>query len=236
MRARVGPPAVVMARVPTARRRRHGAIVALGLLASLALAGCGALGTASPDPACPNGDVRATGTFPDLEALLPTAIVMRAPDKVDSGYNCTPRALGTYTSHGLEKLRFAGATWDQGNGNGTVVAILAANSGSLDPTWVEEFYTAGAVAGRQTGNVKTNRPTMAGAGVVFRLETVNDLSLQTVVIWPSGPYVRVVIAATTVAPDASRADHDQRVAIAVEVAAAVPVPPAAPTPTSVPPS
>jgi hypothetical protein len=206
----------------------------VGLLASILLAGCGALGAASPNPGCPNGDVRAAGAFPDLEALLPRAIVTRAPDKVDSGYNCTQTALGTYTSHGLSKLRFAGATWDQGNGNGTVVAILAADSGSLDPSWVEEFYTAGAVAGKHTGNVKTDRPTMVGAGVVFRLETVNDLSLQTVVIWPSGPYVRVVIAATTVAPDASRTDHDQRVAIAVEVAAAAPAPSAAPNPTIVP--
>jgi len=59
---------------------------------------------------------------------------------------------------------------------------------------------------------------------VFRLETVNDLSLQTVVIWPAGQLVRVVIVATTIRPDASRAAHDERVAIAVEVAAGVPVP------------
>lgn len=208
--------------------RGLGAALALGLIATVVTAGCGALGGASPNPACPNGDVRAAGTFPALESLLPTAIVMRTPNTVDSGYNCTAAALGTYTSHGLAKLRFAGATWDQGNGNGTVIAIMAADTGPLTAAWVEEFYTAGAVAGKHTGNVKTDRPTMSGAGQVFRLETVNDLSLQTVVIWPAGPYVHVVIAATTVAPDASRADHDQRVAIAVEVAAAVPGPTATP--------
>jgi hypothetical protein len=65
---------------------------------------------------------------------------------------------------------------------------------------------------------------MTGAGEVYRLETLNDLSLQTVVIWPTAPYVHVVIVATQVAPGASREDHDQRVAIAVEVAAGVPIP------------
>jgi hypothetical protein len=217
-----------MRRAAAGRAPARGVILLLGLLVSIAAVGCGALGGASPNPGCPNGDVRAAGTFPALEALLPAAIVMRAPDSIDSGYNCTAASLGTYTSHGLAKLRFAGATWDQGNGNGTVIAIMAAESDPLDTTWVEEFYTAGAVAGRHTGQVRTDRPTMPGAGQVFRLETVNDLSLQTIVIWPAGPYVHVVIAATTVAPDASRADHDQRVSIAVEVAAAVPVPTAAP--------
>jgi hypothetical protein len=65
---------------------------------------------------------------------------------------------------------------------------------------------------------------MPGAGTVFRLETLNNLSLQTVVVWPDGADVWVVIVATTVDPNASRAAHDQRVEAAVAAAAAMPAP------------
>lgn len=206
-----------------ARTRRSAAILAFGLIVAVMPAACGPTGSvASPNPDCPSGDVQAAGALPGLEALLPRGMIERSPDSVDSGWNCSPTALGSYVAHGVTKLQFAGATWEQPNGNGIVTAIMALDSGPLDSTWVEEFYTAGAVAGRHTGNVKTDRPSYEGAGQVFRIETINDLSLQTVVIWPSAPYVRVVIVATTVSPDAVRADHDERVRIAVEVAAAVP--------------
>lgn len=203
---------------------RAAATLALGLLLAIVGAGCGSLGaTATPNPACPTGDVRAAGSLPGLEALLPKGMIERSPDTVDSGWNCSATALGSYVTHGVTKLLFAGATWEQPNGSGIVTAILSLQSGPLDPAWVEEFYTAGAVAGKRTGAVKTDRPTYRLAGQVFRLETVNDLSLQTVVIWPAGRYVHVVIVATQVSPDAVRADHDDLVRIAVEVAAAVPV-------------
>ena len=206
--------------------RRHDPLpLALALVLATVAAGCGVLNpAASPNPACPTGDVRAPHTLPALEALLPRGMIERSPDRIDSGWNCSATALGSYVTHGIQKLDFAGATWEQPNGSGIVTAILGLDSGPLDPAWVEEFYTAGAVAGKHTGNVKTDRPTYSGAGQVFRLETLNDLSLQTVVIWPATPYVHVVIVATQVSPDAVRADHDERVRIAVEVAAAVAVP------------
>lgn len=207
------------------RQPRGALAIALGLLLSIVTAGCSVLGpTPSPDPACPTGDVRGAGRLPALEALLPRGMIERSPDSLDSGWNCSATALGSYVAHGIRKLNFAGATWAQPNGNGVVTAILALDAGPLDAAWVEEFYTAGAVAARHTGEVKTDRPTYEGAGQVFRLETINDLSLQTVVVWPALPYVHVVIVATEVRPDAVRADHDERVRIAVEVAAAVPIP------------
>jgi hypothetical protein len=153
-------------------------------------------------------------------------MVEASPTSVDSGANCIAASLGTYATHGIGELRFAGATWDYGNGEAAVVAVLATPSvgqPALEAGWVEEFYTAGALAGRTIDDVTTDRPVMHGAGQVFRLEVINNLSLQTVVIWPAEPYVRVVIVATNVAPNASRADHDQRVEIAVEVAAGTPI-------------
>jgi hypothetical protein len=175
--------------------------------------------------ACATDIPRAPRTFPDLEALLPLGMIEASPTTLDSGANCTRASLASYIGHGVGELRFAGATWDYGGGEATVVAIFTTPAGqpALEAAWVEEFYTAGAVAGRTIDDVKTTRPVMRGAGQVFRLEVINNLSLQTVVVWPAGPYVRVVIVATNVEPGAARADHDLRVETAVEVAAAAPV-------------
>lgn len=205
---------------------RQPGFLALAFLLASVVSACGGQPTPTSLGAACLTDSRAPGTFPELEAVLPRGMIERSPDAVDSGANCTEASLGTYRSHGIGELRFAGATWDYGNGDATVAAVVEAGpiGVALQLPWVEEFYTTGAVNGRHTGEVRTTRPTMPGAGQVFRLETVNDLSLQTVVIWPAGQLVRVIIVATTIDPDASRAAHDHRVEIAVEVAAGAPVP------------
>jgi hypothetical protein len=215
---------------PEARRRITAAplhIAAMLALALAVLAGCAPSASNSPSGAACANDVRAPGTVPSLELLLPRGMIEAAPTKVDSGLSCTDEALGLYRDEGIKELQFAGATWDYGNGDATVVAVLYARpvgQPALEVGWVEEFYTQGALAGRSVDNIDVERPEMRGPGKVFRLEAINNLSLQTVVVWPAGPYVRVVIVATTVEPGASREDHDQRVEIAVEVAAGVPLP------------
>ena len=103
---------------------------------------------------------------------------------MDSGANCSAGALATYTTHGIRELRFAGATWDGSNGDGTVIALMSTQTPAqpaLQVAWVEEFYTAGAQNATHTENIATTRPSMPGAGLVFRLEALNNLSLQTVV-------------------------------------------------------
>jgi hypothetical protein len=198
-------------------------ILASALLA-LAVAAC----SPSASPTSTTGDcatdVRAPGTFPDLEALLPRGMIEASPTSVDSGVNCTAEALATYRAHGITALRFAGATWDYGKGNATVVAVLTARPVGqplLEAAWVEEFYQAGAFAAAHTENIGVTHPNVPGAGIVFRLDTLNNLSLQTVVVFPAETYVHVVIVATEVGPDASREDHDQRVQVAIQVAAGV---------------
>ena len=152
-------------------------------------------------------------------------MIERSPDTVDSGWNCSAAALGTLRRPRRDEARASRARrGTRANGNGTVTAILALDAGPLDAAWVEEFYTAGAVAGKHTGDVKTDRPTYKGAGQVFRLETINDLSLQTVVIWPAGAVRPRGDRRDDGLAGRVRADHDQRVEIAVEVAAAVPIP------------
>jgi hypothetical protein len=190
-----------------------------------ALVACGqAAGTFSPLGACAV-DGRAAGAYPQLEALVPHQIGGR-PATVDSGRNCSDAALGTLTSDGVHEVRFAGATVDEGQGNGTVVAVFEAAEGqpALTADWIDQFYLAGALQSGKTDNTTTTHPTMGDAGVVFRLDTLNDLSQQTVVVLPDTVRVRVVIVATAVGPDASKAAHDKRVETAVAAAAAMPVP------------
>lgn len=190
-------------------------------IASAVLAGCGqAAGSFSPSGPC-TVDGRAAGAYPDLEALVPHEIGGR-PATVDSGRNCSDKALGTLTSHQVHEVRFAGATLDEGHGNGTVVAVFEAAPGqpALAADWIDELYLAGALQSGKTDNTTTSHPTMADAGVVYRLDTLNDLSQQTVVVLPDPTQVRVVIVATAVGPDASRAEHDKRVETAVAAAAA----------------
>jgi hypothetical protein len=205
------------------RLGRIGASIAGALL----LAACGSTPMASGSlVGCGDGrgDAVSIGGFPELEDKLPSSLEGRAPDLVNSGRSCSDKALGSLASHGVTELTYAGATWKYARSDATVIALLHVPGGQPDVPieWIEEFYTAGAVAGTKTDNVTTTRPTMAPAGKVFRLDALNDLSLQTIVLWQdASQFIRVVIVATEVGPTSSRADHDARVAAAV---AAVPAP------------
>jgi hypothetical protein len=190
-----------------------------------ALIACGQSG-ASFDPSgrCV-ADVRLPGAFPELERIVPAKLGDAAASKVDSGRNCTSASLGTYGAHGISELRYAGATWDEGGGDATVIAIMAtpASQPILQQDWVEEFYRAGALASTKTENVSATRPTMDGT-TVYRLETLNDLSLQTLLVWSTNGMggIHVVIVATQVEPNASRDAHNARVEQALAASKAVP--------------
>ena len=186
-------------------------------MAAAVLAGCGANGPSfDPSGAC-SADGRAPGAYPDLEDLLPSDLAGTPPTTVDSGRSCTADSLSTYGSHGITELRFAGATWDAGGGNGAAIAVVSTTSTQpeLQQAWVEEFYLAGARASTKTENIQVSRPTLDGIEV-DRIETLNDLSLQTLLVWSVGGPVHVVIVATQVEPGASRAAHDARVLAALQ--------------------
>jgi hypothetical protein len=190
------------------------AAVAIALVA----AGCGLAGPSFSTSGPCLADGRAAGAYPELEAAVPKAINGRPATTVDSGRNCSDEALGTFTSRGVHEIHFAGATWDEGGGNGVTIAVLALPDRAMPLEWAEEFYQAGAIAGKHTDNIDSTRPTYPGVGTVYRLDALNDLSLQTVVIWADGPLARVIIVATQVDPSASKAVHEARVAEAVGAA------------------
>lgn len=178
------------------------------------LSACGSVGASvGPLGAC-GDDARGFGAYPDLERLLPTSLDGRAPDRVDSGRSCSATALSTYVRHGIHEVRYAGATWTDGSQDGTVIALFVAapDQPALDQTWVQEFYETGARASTKTENIEITMPQLGEGGRYWRLETLNDLSLQTVAVWGGDPgVVHVVIVATQVQPGASRAGHDDRV-------------------------
>lgn len=215
---------------------RLAAVVAIALVAVVALAGCNPEQLAA-NPLGPCGDdARTAGGFPELEALVPKALGVegRPPNRVDSGRNCSDATLGTLKNHGVTELRFAGATWN-GTGSsseGTVIAVLATPQWVplLEAAWVEEFYEAGARAGKKTDNIEVSRQTIGEVGEVFWLDVLNDLSFQTVVTWQFAGLTHVVIVATDVAPLKDRETHRATVVAAVAAAAghAAPVTPASP--------
>lgn len=187
---------------------------------ALVLAGCGAAGvTFDPTGPC-LVDGRAPGTYPALESMLPTAVRESPPATVDSGRSCTATALGTLVDHDIHELHFAGATWDFGNGTGVTSAVFALPGASLPADWMAEFYRIGAITGKKTDNIETSQPTFQPIGETWRLDTLNDLSLQTVITWQDGAVARVVLVATAVLPDVQRSAHEQLVVDAVAATAA----------------
>jgi hypothetical protein len=174
-------------------RPRPAALVAL-LLALVAVAGCSGQATPSFDPtgAC-TGDGRVPGAYPELESRVPAALAGRAPEKLDSGRNCTPANLATLANHGLGEIRFAGGSWSDGGAKGRTLAVFSAPG--LQPGWIAEWYRATAERGRRTENFEEFPITIEGrAGT--RLQLVNDDRHQVVVVWPSadGAVTQVVIA------------------------------------------
>jgi len=136
-----------------------GRLVAIVVLAAMSVAACGAEPVPSGTLGPCGEDAKSIGGYPVLEELLPTDLDGRAPDLVNSGRSCSDAALGTLAAHDVHELRFAGATWNEGTSDATVIAVLAtpSNEPLLEEAWVEEFYTAGAVAGRKTDNVTASR-------------------------------------------------------------------------------
>lgn len=188
---------------------------------AMALGACGSAGaTFDPSGTC-GPDGKAPGAYPALEQRLPTTFDGRAPTSVDSGRHCSVTALGSLITHDAAGIEFAGAVWDLGGGTGVSSALFSLPGRALPADWIAEFYEIGARTAKRTENIATSRPTFAGTGAAFRLDTLNDLSLQSVVTWQDGSIVRVVLVATTVSPSASRAVHDDLVTKAVAATVAV---------------
>ncbi len=182
------------------------------LVAVSVVAACSA-GSASFDPSSQcTTDGRFPGAYRDLEAEVPPTLAGKAPDVLDSGRSCTATALGTLAAHGVSELRFAGGLWQRGSRSGTTLVVFDSPT-LLEPSWLTEFYEAGARGARNTEGITVTQVPVDG-GTAQRLDTLNADSYQSVVVWKRGPRVVAAIVATDV-HEATRDAHEAAVAAGI---------------------
>jgi hypothetical protein len=196
--------------------RRPATLLALALL----IVGCSTGGPAF-DPAGPcTTDGQVAGAYPILEALVPKQLAGRGPDRLDSGRSCSESALATLKAHGVTELRFGGGLWELGKNSGTALVVFDSPV-PLQSDWLAELYEAGARAARNTSDIKSSTLQL-GAARAFRLDTLNDDSYQTVVVWTAGSHVVAALVGSSVHEVPSRDAHEQRVGDALTALGANP--------------
>ena len=210
-----------ISRADGARLPRSGFLVAFCFTLVVVLMACGSAGPSFDPRATCGPDGKVAGAYGALEARLPAAFEGKAPTSIDSGRHCSETALGSLITHDAAGIEFAGAAWDLGKGTGVSSALFSLPGRDLPAAWIAEFYEIGARTAKRTENITASRQEFEGTGAAYRLETLNELSLQTVITWQDGPVVRVVLVGTAVAPGASRAVHDDLVAKAVSATVAL---------------
>ena len=185
-------------------------VVALALV----IAACSQGATTTFDPAAPcTADAKLPGAYPALEALIPRTFDGRPPDRLDSGRNCTSRSLGLLATAGYHEVHFAGGLWEVGQRSGVTLAVFTAEG--LTAAQLADFYEAGARAASKTENVTRSTVDVEGAQAI-QIETLNDESFQTIVVWPGSERdtVRAVLVASDVRESKGIADHRERLAAA----------------------
>jgi hypothetical protein len=192
--------------------RRHLLTLLLAAGVAVAVVACGSGAKPSFDPTAPcTADVKQPGAYPTLEALIPSQFDGRKPDRLDSGRNCTSQSLGTLAAAGIRELRFAGGLWEVGQRSGVTLAVLSAPGLTADA--VADFYESGAEAAKKTENVKRS-PVSVGDAMAWQVETLNDESYQSIVVWQGTPAatVKVVLVGSDVRETNGMAEHRDRVA------------------------
>ncbi len=189
-------------------------VVLTGLLIAV-LAGCGGPPFDPTGPCTTDGSV--TGAYPELEAVVPTAYRGTPPSALDSGRACTPAGLGTLATHGVDELRFAGATWKVGSDSGVSLAVFTDPSGpALDPAWVAEFYEAGARAGKKVESVTAADYAVTDRINGRRIDVLNGESYQTIVVWERNGQVAVALVANSIRRVETKEAHEVDVRAAID--------------------
>ena len=143
-------------------------------------------------------DGSAAGAYPDLEALVPTKFMDAAPEKLDSGRNCSPENLGSLASAGISEVRFAGGTWTFGAERAAVLAVFTAPG--LTAANLADLYLQSARDASRTKITKASEPTIEGRSG-RRLDTTTSSRTQTVLVWPSATRDQVNVIITNDLPD-----------------------------------
>lgn len=171
------------------------------LLAGLitALAACSDATVPSFDPTGPcTTDGAAPRAYPELEARVPTSYRDTAPEKLESGRNCSKERLGSLADLGFEEMRFAGATWSFGAERALALVVFGAPG--LTGDRIADFYAESARANPRTEVLAESDVTIAGRPG-RRLDTKTGERLQTVVSWPAADPDLVNVVITNELPD-----------------------------------
>jgi hypothetical protein len=155
------------------------AVMSLAMVAILVA--CTGAATPSFDPtgAC-SGDGSAPGAYPDLEALVPTSYEDRAPNRLDSGRNCSDENLGPLADEGIDEIRFAGGTWEFGSDIAAVLAVFDAQALTVDK--MADWWESTARDSSRTEILGVSDVEVAGRDV-RRLDTKTGERLQSVLVW-----------------------------------------------------
>ena len=171
----------------------------MGLTLAAILAACSGAATPSFDPSGPcSGDGSAPGAYPDLEAMVPASYEERAPDRLDSGRNCSDENLGTLADEGIEEVRFAGGTWEFGSDIAAVLAVFAADGLTADV--MADWWEATAGDSPRTQILRSADLDINGRAV-HRLDTKTGERLQSVVVWEGAGPGQVNVVLTHNLPD-----------------------------------
>jgi len=192
-------------------------VALLSIGAGLALV-LGACAGSSFDPTGPcTTDGKVSGAYPDLEALVPTSYQGSKPGVVDSGRTCTTEGLGSFATHGVKELRFAGATWETGTQSGLTLATFTSVGGpELQPAWLEEFYETTDGTAKNVESLDTSDVALPSGAAAKRLDVLNGESYQTVVVWDVGDRVAAALVASFIRDIGSKDAHDQIVGAAID--------------------
>lgn len=182
------------------RPRALVAAISLSILVAMALAvGACASPAVSFDPSGPcTADGSAEGAYPELEALIPSAYHDAAPERLDSGRNCTVENLGSLAAAGIKEVRFAGGTWTFGD---PAVVIATFTAPGLTADLLADFYANSARDNGRTTVLAESSPTVGGRPG-RRLDTQTGDRMQTVVVWPSADADRVDVVISHDLPEA----------------------------------
>ena len=181
------------------------------VLLAIVIAACSGGAGATFDPTAPcTTDTRLPRAYPDLEALIPPTFDDRAPARLDSGRNCTPRSLGLLAQAGFTEVRFAGGLWEVGSRSGVTMAVFSAPGLTADK--VADFYEAGARSASKTEKVTRTTP-LVSAKPAIQIDTLNDESFQTVVVWqaPQAGVVQVVLVGSDIRETLGMDEHTDRI-------------------------
>jgi hypothetical protein len=173
-------------------------IVVLAVVVAVA-AGCTGAAAPSFDPTGPcSGDGSAPGAYLELEALVPSTFEDRAPDRLDSGRNCSAENLGSLAAEGIEEIRFAGGTWEFGSDIAAVLAVFAADGLTVDA--MADWWESTARDSARTQILSSTDVEVVGRDA-HRLDTKTGERLQSVLVWEGGEPGHVNVVLTHNLPD-----------------------------------